>query len=157
MAVSTLCQPVTLVRKDVETLLLDLYLPNTTTLKPYTDWPGYYTLPDASRIPAVFVVGASQVPSDWVVTGIETTINDVPLIRDLGTKGALVSEETWTVQCINYGNRKSTQVPISLLDIHRRFVRAFPGDPVSHAPRTEVTFESLTMQIRSAVINPPIP
>lgn len=157
MTISTACPPVTLVRKDVEKYLLDLYEIDGVTLKPYTAWPGYYTLPTAAIIPAVYVVGAQQVPSNWVVTGIETTIDDVPVTRDLGTLGALVSEESWTVQCINYGNRKATSMPISLLDIQRRFVRAFPGDQHSYARRTEVTFESLTMQIRSAVVNPPIP
>lgn len=157
MSISTACPSVVHVRRSVEKHILDLYESDGATLKDYSEWPGFYTLPDSSRIPAVFVVGAEMVPSDWLISGIETTIQDVPFCRDLGTKGALVSSEDWTVQFINYGNRSGTSIPISLRDISRRFVRAFPGDPLSHAPRTEATFESLTAQIRSVVINPPIP
>lgn len=157
MTISTHCPPVTALRTTLERHILDLYENDGSTLKAYTAWPGYYTLPDTSRVPAVYVVGASMVPSNWAITGIECTIEDVPEITSPGSMSGVLSFESWTVRFTNYGTKEGTRMPISLLDISRRLARAFPRDQVTYMARTEVTFEALTARIRGAVLNPPIP
>lgn len=157
MTISTQCPPVTALRRTLELHILDLYEIGGTTLKAYTAWPGYYTLPDTSRVPAVYVTGASMVPSNWTVTGIECVIEDVPEITSPGSMSGVLSFETWNVRFTNYGTKEGTRMPVSLLDISRRLARAFPRDQVTYMARTEVTFEALTARIRGAVLNPPIP
>jgi hypothetical protein len=157
MTISTHCPPVTALRSTLERHILDLFEANGTTLKPYTAWPGYYSLPDNSRVPAVYVTGAAMVPSNWAITGIECTVEDVPEIVSPGSVGAVLSFETWTVRFTNYGTKEGTRMPLTLLDISRRLARAFPRDQVTYQPRTEATFEALTARIRGAVLNPPIP
>lgn len=157
MTISTAYPPVTLLRSTLERYILDLYEADGVTLKAYTAWPGYYTLPNASRIPAVYVTGASMVPSNWTITGIECVIEDVPEITSPGSYSGIVSIESWSVRFTNYGTKKGTRMPVSMLDIRRRLARAFPLDQVTYMARTEVTFEALTARIRGAVLNPPIP
>lgn len=157
MTASTLFPPSTLLRTALETYVLNLYEADGTTLKAYTAWPGYYTLPTSNRIPAVYTVGAVMVPSNWTVTGIECTINDVPEIVDTGTMNGLVQVEYWDVRFTNYGTKKGTKMSISMLDIRRRLARAFPRDQATYMARTETTFEALTARISGAVLNPPIP
>jgi len=157
MTISTHCPPVTALRRSLELHILDLYESDGTTLKAYTAWPGYYGLPDGSRVPAVYVTGASMVPSNWTITGIECVIEDVPEITSPGSVGTVLSFETWNVRFTNYGTKEGTRMPVSLLDISRRLARTFPRDQVTYMARTEVTFEALTARIRGAVLNPPIP
>ena len=157
MTVSTACPQVRDVRTTIERYILNLYESDGTTLRPEADWPGYYSLPNGTRIPAVYVVGAYMVPSDWVVTGIECTISDMPEITSPGSVGAIVSFERWPIRFTNYGTRKGTRMPTTLLDISRRLARVFPRDRVTPTPRTEATYEALTVSILGPVLNPPIP
>ena len=157
MTISTSYPPVTVLRSTIEQHILDLYQTDGTTLKAYTAWPGYYSLPDSSRIPAVYVVGESMVPSNWTITGIECTIEEVPESVNPGSVSGVISFETWTVRFTNYGTKQGTRMSTSLLDISRRLARAFPRDQVTYMARTEVTFEALTARIRGVVMNPPIP
>lgn len=157
MTVSTACPQVRDVRTTIERYILNLYESDGTTLRPEADWPGYYSLPNGTRIPAVYVVGAYMVPSDWVVTGIECTISDMPEITSPGSVGAIVSFERWPIRFTNYGTRKGTRMPTTLLDISRRLARVFPRDSVTPTPRTEATYEALTVSILGPVLNPPIP
>ena len=157
MTISTSCPQVRSLRTTIERYVLDLYEVDGITLRPETSWPGYYTMPNGVRIPAVYVVGEAMVPSDWVVTGIECTLTDVPEIVSPGSVGAIVSFERWSVRFTNYGTRKGTRMPTTLLDISRRLARIFPRDSATHTPRTEATYEALTVSILGPVLNPPIP
>ena len=157
MTISPSCPTVRSLRTTIERYILDLYEADGTTLKAKAGWPGYYTLPNSTRIPAVYVVGEAMVPSDWVVTGIECTITDVPEISSPGSVGAILSFERWPVRFTNYGTRKGTRMPTTLLDISRRLARTFPRDSATYTPRTEATYEALTVSITGAVLNPPMP
>ena len=157
MTVSTACPQVRDLRTTIERYILNLYESDGTTLRPEADWPGYYSLPNGTRIPAVYVVGAYMVPSDWVVTGIECTISDMPETTSPGSVGAIVSFERWPIRFTNYGTRKGTRMPTTLLDISRRLARVFPRDRVTPTPRTEATYAALTVSILGPVLNPPIP
>lgn len=157
MTISTSCPPVTALRWTLERHILDLYEANGTTLKAYTAWPGFYTLPDTTRIPAVYVVGASMVPSNWAITGIELTIEDVPEIVSPGSVGAVISFERWNIRFTNYGTKEGTRMATSMLDIRRRLARAFPLDRTTYMARTEATYESITASILGPTLSPPIP
>lgn len=153
---TTTWQPVTALRRSIETHILGVY-DTTGTLSPEGEWPGLYHLPDGTRIPAVYVVGATMVPSNWRIEGIETTIEAVPEIVSPGSVGGVISYETWLVRFTNYGTREGTVMPVSLIEICRRLARAFPRDQVMYMARTEATYEAATARIRGAVLNPPIP
>lgn len=157
MTISTFSPPVTWVRRSIEQHILSLYASDGVTLRPESEWPGFYTLPSGTRIPAVYVIGPDMVPADWVVTGIETTIDAVPEIVDTRSMNGLVSIEAWSVRFTNYGTDKGVKEVTTLLDIRRRLARAFPGDTVTYMTPTEATFEAITARIRGAVLNPPIP
>lgn len=156
---ATLAYPSVLdVRRTLELHILQLFEIDGTTLKAQATWPGTYTLPDRSTVPAVYVVGASMVPSTWVVTGIETTIEEVPeIVTPVASTSGLVSYERWSVRFTNYGAANGTCMPTTLLDIRRRLARAFPRDQVTYMPRTEASFEAVTAQITGAVLTPPLP
>lgn len=154
MTISTACPAPLDLRRTIERHILNIYEADGSTLRPYQQWPGFYTLPNAVRVPAVYIVGAAMVPSNWAITGIECTVEDTPEISTLGRN---VSVETWTVRFTNYGSREGTQMPVSMRDISRRLARAFPGDSVTPMPRTESTYEALTARIRGVVSHPPIP
>ena len=158
MTISTSCPQVRSLRTTIERYILNLYEADGTTLKPEASWPGYYTVPPHdTRIPAVYVVGEAMVPSNWVVTGIECTITDVPEIVSPGSVGAIVSFERWPVRFTNYGTREGTRMPHTLLDISRRLARTFPRASATYTARTEATYEALTVSILGPVLNPPIP
>ena len=154
---ATTWQPVTVLRRNIEQHILNLYEADGVTLKSSANWPGIYTLPNGSTIPAVYVVGASMVPSNWAITGIETTIEAVPEIVSPGSIGGVISFETWLVRFTNYGTKEGTAMPTTLLDICRRLSQTFPRDQVQYMARTEATYEAATAYIRGAVLNPPIP
>lgn len=157
MSTLTAFPPVTHLRNCIERYILDLYEANGDTLKPQSEWPGTYSLPDGSKIPAVYVVGPTMVPSNWNIEGIETTIEAVPEITSPGSVGCVISYEVWSVRFTNYGVQQGTKMPITMLDISRRLARAFPRDRVTYMARTEATLEAATARIKGAVINPPIP
>lgn len=145
-------------RWTIEQHILQLFEVDGTTLKSEATWPGFYTLPTNAHIPAVYVVGQSMVPSTWEVTGIETTIEDVPeIVTPDSSSSGLVSYERWNVRFTNYGAAQGTTMPTTLLDIRRRLARAFPRDQVTYMPRTEASFEAITARISGAVLNPPLP
>lgn len=143
-------------RDLIENVILEIY--ENDVLKPYTDWPGYYTLPTATIIPAVYVVGKAQVPSTWKVTGIETIISEVPTVGNpILMRGQTGTVEAWKVQFINYGNAEGTTFPLDMLTIQRRMVRLFRTVSLEHTDRSEIAFEALTARIRRSHFNTRLP
>jgi hypothetical protein len=158
MTISTAYPPITLLRRTLERHILALYESDGTSLKPATQWPGRYLLPNGNQIPAVYVVGSEMVPSAWRIEGIECVLDEVPTeIDSPGSASGLIQFERWAIRFTNYGTTEGTRMPTSMLDIRRRLARAFPRDRVTYTPRTESTFEAITAQISGAVLNPPIP
>lgn len=157
MSTLTTFPPVTHLRNCIERHILNLYEADGVTYRPQAQWPGVYSLPDGSRIPAVYVTGSSMVPSNWTIEGIETTIEEVPEISSPGSVGCIISYEVWSIRFTNYGTKQGTRMPTSMLDICRRLARAFPRDQVTYMARQENTYEAATARIRGAVLNPPIP
>lgn len=158
MSFSDTCPSGLDVRNLIENVILQLYEVDGVTLKTYTNWPGYYTLPSAVRIPAVFVVGKNQVPSAWNPTGIECTISEVPKVdRTIPMRGQVGAVEVWKVQFTNYGNGEGTTFPLDMLTIQRRMVRLFRTVSLEHSDRSDLTFEALTARIRRSTFNSRLP
>lgn len=158
MTYSTRCPRPADLRYTIENLILTLYQNDGVTLKAYTEWPGYYTVPPTNAvIPAIFVVGQRMVPANWNPTGIECTISDMPTRIDTPNQhSGLVQFERWRVTFTNYGAKEGTTMPLSMIDIYRRLSRTFPSDRFTYMERTEATFESLTGLIMGPVLNPRI-
>jgi hypothetical protein len=155
---SDTCPTAKSIRGLIEKYILEIYESDGVTLKPFSSWPGYYTLPNASRIPAVFVVGKAQVPSTWNIVGIECTISEVP--KDGGRiplRGQVGGIEIWKAQFVNYGNSEGTTFPLDMLTIQRRMKRLFRTVSLEHNDRSEVAFEALTALIRRSIFNPRLP
>lgn len=157
MAISTACPSPRDLRRTLERYILDIFEVDGSTLKNESHWPGTYTLPNGTRIPAVFVTGAEMVPSSWNITGIECTIEDIPEVASPGSMSGVLSFETWSVRFTNYGKREGTKMPLTMRDIVRRLVRTFPRASIVTMPRKEATFEAVTARITEPSIHPPIP
>jgi len=157
MTISTACPSPRDLRRTLERYILDIYEADGSTLKSELHWPGVYTLPNKTRIPAVYVIGSSTVPSSWNITGIECIVEEVPEAVSPGSMSGILTFESWKVRFTNYGNREGTQMPLSMRDIVRRLVRTFPRASIVPMPRTEATFEAVTARITEPSIHPPIP
>jgi hypothetical protein len=136
-------------RTTIESRILDLYLPNSTTLKPQEDWPGFYTTKEKKIIPAVWVSGERMVPKTYKISGIECVIEDVPKTRNSPYSGSIISVDRWPVRFTNYGYESGTVMRTTLRQIQRNLSVCFPADESEHNPRTELTYETLTIRISS--------
>lgn len=151
------CPSAALLRKSIERHVLDIYLPYTNILKPYTQWPGYYTTGSGAVIPAVWVSGTQMVPSNWGIDGIECIIIEATSSEDRPMTGSILSVEPWDVRFKNRGFKENTEIPITLQTIRRRLTRAFPGDSVNYMSRTEATLEEISARIKLTSLVFPIP
>jgi hypothetical protein len=131
---------------------------NTGDLKPQADWVGTYTLENGSKIPAVFVAGALQVPSAYGVEGIECVIQDVPEVEPIATTiNGVIQKETWVVRFTNYGSKKGTVFPLTLRDISYLMGRLYSSARQSYQSRTSVTYESLLCRVLIHDLQPSLP
>lgn len=145
-------------REPIEAYVLKIRDPNTNQLKPPADWVGTYTLPGGQKIPAVYVVGANMVPSDWVIEGIECAINEVPEIAPIAsTINGVIAWETWTVRFTNYGTNRGTKFNTTLLDFCRRMGRLYSNAAQSYQPRTDITYETMIARVRVANLQTALP
>ena len=138
----------TLLRDPIEALILKIRDPNTGEYKPAAEWVGTYTLPNGSKIPAVFVSGAKQVPSDWTVEGIECVIQDVPSVAPIPqTLNGVIQVQTWRVRFTNYGLQENTVFPNTLKDIAFQMGRLYSAGRQEYQSRTSATYENLIITV----------
>jgi hypothetical protein len=138
----------------LERAVLSYYQNDNVTLKPYTDWSGYYTLKTGQRIPCIFAEGANLVPSSWKPSGIQCIIRESPEdVRSPGI-GQAISVSTWTIIFTNFGFAEGTNIPLTLREIQSRMIRLFSTVNLRYMPRSEVALESLTARIRGSVVSP---
>ena len=136
------------VRETIEKHILKLYHPTTNLLLPYTEWPGYYTTSFGQKIPAIWLYGERMVPTDYVPTGIECLIGDVPLSLVTPLTGSALSIEKWSVMFVNRGTAAGTSMSTTLRDIQRRWNQTFPEDQPSYSSRKEDTYETLMCSLK---------
>lgn len=153
--VNTGCFNALFIRRAIEHNVCSIYENDGVTLKPYTEWPGYYWLADSSqRIPAIYTVGAQQVPAKYNPRGIECTIYDVPDATKLPSRGVLSTRDRWRVRFTNYGFDEGVLVSTSLLEISRRMTAVFQTIEQVYTERNEVSYESLICYVSITTINP---
>ena len=104
---------------------------------------GTYVLPNDSQIPALWVRGSQQIPKDWTVNGIECVIDEVPDARNSPTLSkAVFLNKLWTVTLTSFDEAVTLESPRLLL------LRVFPDiTNVVYTPQTDITFETLKVQI----------
>lgn len=97
---------------------------------------GTYTLPNASTLPAVYVVGRQSVPKEWKAKGLEVTIREFPEIAPRSPLGGTVKvSQVWEVVLVQYTPSSNT-LALAMDRMVRRFPdatpRYFPGDDIAY-------------------------
>lgn len=111
---------------------------------------GTYTLPNGTTQPAIYVVGRTQVPADWRVSGIECVLINPALIQNLGGVGMLKAKRIWTLQFRCYDITKDLGA-VQLLAY-----RAWPWASPRRLPQTDNTYEQLTYELSDPVLITPL-
>ena len=97
---------------------------------------GTYTLPNASTLPAVYVVGRQSVPKEWKVKGLEVTMREFPELAPRSPLGGTVKvTQVWEVVLVQYTPNSNT-LALAMDRMARRFPdatpRYFPGDDIAY-------------------------
>lgn len=97
---------------------------------------GFYTLPNGSTTPAVYVVGQQGVPSDWKVEGLELTIRQFPNLLPKAGVGVVDLLKQWEVVLTQYTTSSAT-----MAEAMERIVRRFPDATLRYLPGFDVSYE----------------
>lgn len=96
---------------------------------------GKYILPDASEIPAIYVVGQKGVPPEWKVRGLEVTMRQYPEGLPRAGVGVVPVLQQWEVVMVQY-NPDGKEITNAMDRMQRRFpdaaFRYVPGDDVAY-------------------------
>ena len=96
---------------------------------------GTYVLPDATKVPAVYVVGRQGVPSEWQVQGLEVTMEEFPRLSPRPGVGMFQQRKEWAVTIVNYDTASS-----KLVEAAERISRRFPDARLSPTPETDIVY-----------------
>jgi hypothetical protein len=96
---------------------------------------GSYVLPDATKIPAVYVTGRQGVPSEWKVEGLEVTMEEFPRLSPRPGVGTFQQRKEWTVVLVNYDTSSA-----ALTEAAERISRRFPDARFSVIPETDIVY-----------------
>jgi ribonucleotide monophosphatase NagD (HAD superfamily) len=107
----------------------------TTLLSASPDLVGSYTLPDGTKIPAIYVVGRNSVPTEWKVEGLEVAIQEFPRINPRPGVGTFQQRKEWTVVLVDY-NTASNKLGMAAERISRRF----PDARFSFMPESDIAY-----------------
>lgn len=122
----------------------------TTLLTASPNLIGEYTLPNGTKIPAVYVVGQQGVPSEWKVEGLEVTMRQFPeLIPRAPLGGTVKINQLWEVVLMEY-----TPSSDSLALAMDRIVRRFPDATPRYFPGNDVAYERCRFTIPDLVLRP---
>ena len=108
----------------------------TTLLSASPNIIGSYILPNASTIPAIYVVGQKGVPSEWKVTGLEVTMRQYPELLPRAAVGVVDVLQQWEVIMVQY-NPDGQEIA----DAMDRMVRRFPDGTFRYTPGDDVAYE----------------
>lgn len=98
---------------------------------------GTYTLPNASTLPAVYVVGRQSVPKEWKVKGLEMTMREFPELAPRSPLGGTVKvTQVWEVVLVQYTPNSNT-----LALAMDRMVRRFPDATPRHFQGDDIAYE----------------
>jgi hypothetical protein len=108
---------------------------------------GTYTLPNASTLPAVYVVGRQSVPKEWKVKGLEVSIEEFPLINSRAMVGNVRNRQQWTVMLVDY-----TPGSTALDAAARRMARRFPDAQFTFSPEGDITYGQYRIRIPDTIL-----
>ena len=112
------------------------------------DLTGDYTLPNGTILPAIYVVGRQSVPSEWKVTGLETTIREFPELSPGSPLGGAVKvNQLWEVVLAQYSPASNT-----LALAMDRMVRRFPDATPRYFPGDDVVYERCRFVIPDIIL-----
>jgi len=97
---------------------------------------GTYSLPDGTKIPAIYVVGQNGVPSEWKVDGLEVTMRQYPELLPTAGVGIVDVLQQWEVVIVQY-NPDGKQIAQAM----DRMVRRFPDATFRYTPGDDVAYE----------------
>jgi hypothetical protein len=97
---------------------------------------GTYSLPDGTKIPAIYVVGQKGVPSEWKVDGLEVTMRQYPELLPTAGVGIVDVLQQWEVVMVQY-NPDGKQIAQAM----DRMVRRFPDATFRYTPGDDVAYE----------------
>jgi len=97
---------------------------------------GTYSLPDGTKIPAIYVVGQNGVPPEWKVDGLEVTMRQYPELLPTAGVGIVDVLQQWEVVIVQY-NPDGKQIAQAM----DRMVRRFPDATFRYTPGDDVAYE----------------
>jgi hypothetical protein len=107
----------------------------TTLLSSTPNLIGSYTLPDGTKIPAVYVVGRQGVPGEWKVTGLEVSIQEFPRLNPRPGVGTFQQRKEWTVVLVDYDTSSD-----KLNQAASRISRVWPDARFSFLPESDIVY-----------------
>ena len=121
-----------------------------TLLSASPDLIGEYILPDATEVPAVYVVGQQGVPAEWKAKGLEVTMRQFPDPRPGSPLGGTVKvNQLWEVILMQY-----TPASDTLALAMDRMVRRFPDATPRYFPGNDVAYERCRFVIPDLILRP---
>jgi hypothetical protein len=108
----------------------------TTLLSATPDLVGSYTLPDGTKIPAIYVQGRQSVPSEWKVEGLEVTMKEFPELLPKAGVGIADVLQQWEVVLMQY-----TTTSRDLALAMDRMTRRFPDATFRYTPGGDIAYE----------------
>jgi hypothetical protein len=108
---------------------------------------GTYTLPNASQIPAIYVVGVQSVPAEWKAFGMEVSIRQFPERLPTPMVGTVKVTQLWEVILTQYTTAES-----KVSDAIDRIVRRFPDATLRYFPGDDIAYERCRVIIKDTEI-----
>lgn len=111
---------------------------------------GSYTLPNGTKIPAVYVVGQQGVPSEWKAEGLELTMRQFPEpTPSAPLSGTVKVNQLWEVILMQYTPSSNT-----LALAMDRIIRRFPDATPRYFPGNDVAYERCRFVIPDLILRP---
>jgi hypothetical protein len=108
---------------------------------------GEYTLPDGTRIPAIYVVGRQNVPQEWKATGLEVIIREFPERSPSAMVGMVKVVKMWEVQLAQYTTSEGNlSVAID------RLISRFPDAAIRYMPGGDIVYERCRIMIKDTEV-----
>jgi hypothetical protein len=122
----------------------------TTLLSASPNLVGSYTLPNGTKIPAIYVTGRQGVPSEWKVEGLEVTMREFPELAPRSPlSGAVKVAQIWEVILVQYTPSLGT-LPTAM----DRMVRRFPDSTPRYFPGDDVAYERCRFMVPDMTLRP---
>ena len=107
----------------------------TTLLSGSPNLVGLYTLPNGTKIPAIYVTGRQGVPPEFKVEGLEVTMEEFPRLNPRAGVGTFQQRKEWTVVLVDYDTSSN-----KLNEAAQRISSRFPDARFSFMPESDIVY-----------------